>query len=394
MKPTPNQLTWKQKLEFCQQVRAGRDSITVLCRVFRMARQTGYKWWQRFRTGGAAALAEQSRRPHRPARQMRPHWIERIAQTRQRFPRWGPKKLRAWLRQAHPRGRLPAVSSIGRVLRRLHLSQPRPRRPRGPTRWWPAFRLPRRPNDVWTFDFKGHFPTADGTRCEPLTVRDRYSRYGLCARILPERSEARTRQQCMHLFRRHGQPHTIHCDQGGPFASAGPAHLSRLSAWWISLGIQVEFSRRARPGDNAAHEQWHRELKAETARPPAATLPAQERRTQRWLRQYNHQRPHEALGQQTPAQRWHPSRRKYRGVRAPRYPRGWERRRVQQRGEIYWRGGVRFVSEALAGYQVGLRRKSKQVWQVYFYEIFIGELHDHEPGPVRAARYRRRSRPR
>jgi transposase InsO family protein len=274
------------------------------------------------------------------------------------------------------------------------LSRPRPRRPRGPTRWWPAFRRPRRPNDVWTIDFKGHFHAGDGTRCEPLTVRDRHSRYGLCARILPDRSEARTRQQCVLLFRRHGQPHTIHVDQGGPFASAGPAHLSRLSAWWISLGIRVEFSRRARPGDNAAHEQWHRELKAETARPPAATRPAQERRTQRWLRHYNQERPHEALGQQTPAQHWAASRRKYRGVRAPRYPRGWAVRRVQQRGEIYWRGGVRFVSEALAGYPVGLRHKNKQVWQVYFYELFIGELHEGEPGAVRAARYRRRARPR
>jgi putative transposase len=389
--PTHNQLTWKQKCQFCQAVIAGRDAFAVVCRTFRIARQTGYKWWRRYRQGAASALVEKSRRPLRPARALRPHWLERIAQIRHPFPRWGPKKLRTVLRQAHPRTRVPSVSSIGRVLRRLPLSQPRPRRPRGPLRLWPAFRRARRPNDVWTVDFKGHFPAADGTRGEPLTVRDRFSRYGLCAKGLPDRSEERARGQFVVLFRRHGQPHTIHCDQGGPFGSAGPAPLSRLSAWWVSLGIEVEFSRRARPGDNAAHEQWHRELKAETARPPAVTLTAQPRRTQRWLRHYNQERPHEALGQQTPA---HQSRRPYRGVRPARYPRGWEVRRVQQRGEINWRGRVRFVSEALAGYAVGLRRQNKRVWHVYFYEIFIGELHDGEAGPVRVARYRRRVRTR
>lgn len=386
---TRNHLTSAQKQQFCQEVSSARTSFAAVCRAFRISRQTGYKWWRRYQTSGVCALAEQSRRPHRCPFQLRPHWIERIRQTRLRFPRWGPKKIHAWLRGGFPRTRRPAVSSIGRVLRRLRLSHPRPRRLRGPVRNWPPFRMARRPNEVWTVDFKGWFRTADGRRCEPLTVRDLYSRYGLAVRILPDRSEPRVRQQFVRLFRRYGLPHTIHCDQGGPFGSAmGPAHLSRLSAWWISLGIQVEYSRRGRPADNGAHEQWHRELKAETVRPPAATLLHQQRRSQRWLYHYNHQRPHEALGQSPPAQHWRKSSRGYQGIRPARYPKAWLLRRVQQRGEIYWRGGVRFVSEALMGYQVALRPKRKGVWQVYFYRHLIGELHEPDHSPLRPAQYR------
>ena len=385
-----NHLTLAQREQFCREISQAQTSFVATCRAFRIARQTGYKWWQRYRTHGVTGLAEQSRRPRRCPFQLRPHWIERIRQTRQRFPRWGAKKIRAWLRREFPRARTPATSSIGRVLRRLHLCHPRPRRPRGPVRTWPPFRIARRPNAVWTVDFKGWFRTADGVRCEPLTVRDLYSRYGLCVHILPDRSEPRVRRQFVRLFRRYGLPQTIHCDQGGPFGSAGPAHLSRLSAWWISLGITMEYSRRGRPADNGAHEQWHRILKAETVRPPAANLALQQARSQRWLRHYNQERPHEALGQRPPAQRWRKSRRRYRGIRPPRYPKAWLLRRVQQRGEIYWRGGVRFVSEALWGYQVALRPKREGVWQVYFYQHLIGELHEPDHSPLRPAQYRHR----
>jgi len=390
--PTRNHLTSEQKVQFCQEVSQRHAAFAAVCRAYRIARQTGYKWWRRYKAGGVAALVERSRQPRRCPFQLRPHWIERIRQARHRFPRWGAKKLHALLRREFPRVRMPVVSSIGRVLQRLHLTHPRPRRPRGPVRTWPPFRTARRANEVWTVDFKGSFRTADGVRCEPLTVRDLYSRYGLCVRILPDRSEPRVRRQFVRLFRRYGLPQAIHCDQGGPFGSAGPAHLSRLSAWWISLGIEMEYSRRARPADNGAHEQWHRELKTETARPPAATPVAQQRRSHRWLRHYNHERPHEALQQRVSAQRWRTSRRPYRGILPLPYPKHWLLRRVQQKGEIYWRGGVRFVSEALAGYQVALRPKRKGIWQVYFYQRLIGELHEPDNSPLRPAQYRHRSR--
>ena len=178
--PTRNHLTSEQKVQFCQEVSQRHISFAAACRAYRITRQTGYKWWHRYETAGVAALVERSRRPRRCPFQLRPHWLERIRQTRHRFPRWGAKKLHAVLRREFPRAHVPAVSSIGRVLQRLHLSHTRPRRPRGPVRAWPPFRTARRPNEVWTVDFKGYFRTADGVRCEPLTVRDLYSRYGLC----------------------------------------------------------------------------------------------------------------------------------------------------------------------------------------------------------------------
>ena len=194
------------------------------------------------------------------------------------------------------RAHVPAVSSMGRVLQRLHLSHPRPRRPRGPVRTWPPFRTARRPNEVWTVDFKGCFRTADGLRCEPLTVRDLYSRYGLCVCILPDRSEQRVRCRFERLFRRYGLPHTIHCDKGGPFGTPAGASLAvervvDQSGHWS--GIQPAGTPR---------RQWRARTMASRTqsgnRPPARSTPAaQQARTTRWLRHYNEVRPHEALRQ-------------------------------------------------------------------------------------------------
>ena len=180
----------------------------------------------------------------------------------------------------------------------------------GRNRAWPALCQASRPNEVWTVDFKGYFRTADGRRCDPLTVRDAYSRFGLCVQVLHGHKRVTVQRVFLRLFRRFGLPRRIHADQGRPWAGPGPAWLSQLSAWWVSLGIRPTFSRRARPGDNASHEPWHRELKADTTRPPAATPPAQQRRFAQWLRTYNHERPHEALGLRRPAEYYYRSRRR------------------------------------------------------------------------------------
>jgi len=265
-------------------------------------------------------------------------------------------------------------------------------RRRGPDRTWPALHQAAGPNDIWTVDFKGYFHTADGRRCDPLTVRDAFSRYGLCLQVLHGHKLASVKQKFKRLFRRFGQPRRIHADQGRPWAGPGPAWLSQLSAWWISLGIVPTFSRRARPGDNAAHEQWHREIKADTVRPPAANPAAQQRRFQTWLRIYNQERPHEALGLVPPAKLYHPSRRRYRGPQPPRYPRGWTARRVRPNGEILWLGRGRYIGEAFSRQQVGLKPWRKDRWRVYFYDWLIGEIHADDPGAMRPAIYHRRKK--
>ena len=238
--PSPNILTWEQKVQFVQRVRVGEESFAEVCRAFRISRKTGYKWLGRYRRGGEPALRAGSRAPRRTRHKLRALWVERIVQARRRFPRFGPKKLRAWLRRTHPRAALPAASTIGRLLQQLGLTRPRPRRRLGPRRSWPALRRALAPNDVWTVDFKGHFHSADGQRCDPLTVRDLFSRYGVCARVLSNQCLRPVKLHFISLFGRFGLPAAIHIDQGTPFGSAGPAHLSALSAWWIALGIEVQ----------------------------------------------------------------------------------------------------------------------------------------------------------
>lgn len=390
--PQNTRLSWEQKLQFVLAASVGEVPLAKLCRAWRLSRQTAYNWLKRYQTHGPAALQEQSRAPHHRPHALANRWLERIEQLRRRHPRWGPKKLRAVFHQHYPRSPLPACSTIGAALRRLGLILSGRRRRPGPVvRTSRALRA-LAPNDVWTVDFKGWFVTLDGQRCDPLTVRDRASRYGLLAQVLPDQKSGRVQQAFMQLFGRRGQPRALLMDNGSPFASSGPVGLSRLSAWFISLGIEVQFTRRAHPQDNGSHEQWHRELKAATTQPAAAHRTGQAIRTTRWLRNYNEQRPHEALGQDPPAKHYRLSRRPYRGSQPARYPRDWPVRRVRHSGEIKWQGRFRFVGEAFAHQTVGLRRYRRRVWRVYFYHVLLGELHDQDPGGLRVVRYRHRGR--
>lgn len=391
--PSSNHLTFKQKLAFVQLLARRASTKAEACRAFRICRQSGYKWWRRYQHSGPTGLHEHSRRPRRSPQAAGTVWLERLRLARRRHKRWGPKKLRGWLRQQHPRSRVPSVSTLGRWLRRHRWSQPQLGRRCGPDRAWPALGQVRRPNDVWTVDFKGYFHTADGRRCDPLTVRDAYSRFGLCVQVLHGHKLATVQRVFLRLFGRFGLPRRIHADQGRPWAGPGPAWLSQLSAWWVSLGIRPTFSRRARPGDNASHEQWHRELKADTTQPPAATPPAQQRRFGKWLRVYNHQRPHEALGLRVPGEFYHPSRRRYRGAQAPRYPHGWAVRHVRPNGETYWAGRSRFIGEAFVRQPVALQPWRRDRWRVYFYDWLLGEIHADDWGAMRPAIYHRRQTP-
>jgi transposase InsO family protein len=195
-------------------------------------------------------------------------------------------------------------------------------------------------------DFKGWFRTRDGQRVEPLTVRDLFSRYVLIIRLLRDQSWNAVRRVFLHLFALHGYPKIIRVDNGGPFGSNGPAGLSRLSAWWTALGIQVEFIAPGHPEQNGAHEQMHRVLKAETTRPCSQNPRSQQRRMNRWVRTYNEIRPHEALKQRTPGEIYRGKRSRLRKA-ALRYPKSWLVRRVRSNGQIRWRGKKRFVGECI-----------------------------------------------
>src|SRR5581483_7593082 len=366
-------------------------SVSAWCRVFGISRKTAYKWLRRFTEGGRRDLRNFSRRPHRVPLRMRRKWIERITRTRQRHKHWGAKKIQAWLLRQY--GQAPATSTIARWLKRMQLTHPRRRRPRKAC-WLklPPLTRATSPNEVWTADFKGWFRVGSGQRVEPLTVRDLFSRYVLVVRLLPDQRWRPAKAVFLQLFKRYGIPAVIRTDNGGPFASNGPGGLSRLSAWWTTLGIRVEFIRPGHPEENGSHEQMHRVLKTETISPPARTRQGQQYRINGWVKNYNHVRPHEALKQDVPANRYRKSARRLPHRRRPiRYPCAWARRQVRSNGEIKWQGRKRFIGEAFIRQCLGLKPFKRGVRAVYFGPVLIGHLHHNDAGAMRPAVYHRRT---
>ncbi len=261
-----------------------------------------------------------------------------------------------------------------RIGRRTSWSRrsPRRRRRRRAVPSAAPFRPAAEPNDLWCVDFKGWFRTGDGRRCDPLTVTDAASRYVLECRIV-EPTHDGVRPGLERLFRAHGLPRAMRSDNGPPFAGTGVGGLSRLAVWQLKLGIWLERIEPGRPGQNGRHERMHGTLKAETARPPAASLAEQQARFDRFRCVFNEERPHEALGQATPASRWRPSERPYpERLEEPSYDADHQVRRVRPNGEIKWRGERVFVSEALAGEPVGLVETAGGDWMVRFAELELG----------------------
>jgi putative transposase len=378
----------RERWRLVQALLSGQQSVARICRRAGVSRKTAYKWRARFLRGGRVALRDRPRRPKRVPARTSPRLLAQLKRLRQKQPSWGARKLRVRLKA--PRRSRPCARTLARWLRRLGLVRPRRRRPpRAGVRRHPKLTRAHRPNQVWTVDFKGCFRTGNGKRVDPLTVRDLFSRFGLAAQLLADQRWWRVQAVFVALFRRYGVPERIRVDHGGPFASSGPGHLSRLSVWWTSLGIRVEFIRPGCPQDNGAHEQFHRVLKAETARPPAPTPGGQQRRTTRWLRHYNEQRPHEALGQRVPAQFYRPRRRRWRGGPIEwRYPQEWAVRRVRSNGEIRWGGRRRFVGEAFVGQRIGLRpMRRRGIAAVYFAKLLLGHLHASDAGGLRPILY-------
>jgi len=387
-------MPWKKRskqehrLDLVRQMAQSNLTVGLICRRFGISRQTAYKWRKRYRRGRLAGLKDQSRRPLLIGVQTSRQWLRRVRRLRERRPTWGARKLRHKLVQRWGQPGIPAVATISRWLKRWGLSHGKRRRLPGPKIAGLAARTPSLCHDVWTVDFKGWYRTGNGTRVEPLTVRDLKSRYGLELALLPSQAMEPVRRVFKKLFERQGYPKRIRCDNGTPFGGGGATGLTRLSGWWIKLGIQVEFITPGRPSENGAHEQFHRVYEAEVVVEPAMTVRGQQRRTDRWLVHYNEERPHEALGMKRPAQVFRPNRRRLPAkVASFKYPAGWARCWVKGNGEISWRGQWRFVGEAFVREYVGLKPAGQGIWQVYFGRMLVGELHENESGRIRMARY-------
>jgi transposase InsO family protein len=369
-----------QRRQFVRAYQTGRWAMTELCERYGVSRPTGYKWVARWRAEGDEGLAERDRAPqtcpHRTAAAIE----GQIIAARRKYG-WGAKKLRQVLSSHHPAEPWPARSTVNAILEREGLL--RKRRPRQARSHPGAAPLATTaPNQVWPADFKGQFKMRDGVYCYPLTVTDHFSRAVLLCRALPSTKTAEVRPAFQALFRELGLPEAIRTDNGSPFASTALHGLAPLNIWWMQLGIVHQRIRPGRPQTNGTHERMHRELKKETATPAAANARAQQRRFDAFRRRYNEERPHEALGLETPASRWHPSPRAYPSrIVPPEYPVHFEVRRVTSNGTFKFRGQAPFLSHALDGADIGLEEVTDGVWNLVYYRTVLGRL-DQQTGAI------------
>lgn len=359
-----------QRVQFVAEVADGIYSMTELCERYRISRKTGYKWLAR---GGD--LRDQSRRPEHSPAATAPTTVALIREVRQAHPTWGPRKLRVLLeRRGVPV--VPARSTIALILQREGLSQRRRRRP-GRQHVDRSLTPMTAPNVVWTADFKGEFRTQDGAWCYPLTVVDGFSRYLLTCYGLDGPRTGLTQRVFERAFREYGLPDILRTDNGEPFASPTTVgRLSRLSVWWIRLGIRVERIAPGRPDQNGRHERFHRTLLQDTLQPRAARdRAAQQRRFRRYQALYNDVRPHEALKDATPASLYTPSPRSF-PTRLPsvEYSAAHLVRRVGPSGGFAWRGGQVQLTKVLNGEDVGLLPTGEGLWAVYFGAVRLGHL--------------------
>ncbi len=352
-------------------------STAELARRFGISRKTAYKWRERFLEGGIAALQDRSS-ARLTQRTKTPLEIEReIVDLRRKRPTAGARQLKARLEAIAPAVRWPAASTIGLLLRRHGLVHPRRRRDRCPPYTEPL-RHADAPNAVWTGDFKGWFRTGNGSRCEPFTVVDGFSRYILAIRHVPRVSGVVVWPVLEAVFREYGLPRAFRTDNGPPFAGCKRGGLTRFAVRLVRLGIALERIEPGHPEQNGRHERMHRTLKADTAVPPQHSLREQQALFDRFRDDYNEARPHTALGMRPPAAVFSPSPRRY-PAKLPdlEYPSHYELRRVRRKGEIVLRGTMVYVNDALAGEVVGLVRSTNDLSHCYFGPVYLGAFDEY-----------------
>jgi putative transposase len=372
----------EQRMEFA--LKALRTlNFRELCREYGISTKTGYKWRQRLLEHGLAGMNELSRRPHEHPQELAEAVVCAMVRLKQAHPHWGPRKIQALYARRHG-GEVPSESSFKRVLLRAGLTVPRRLRRSADSGRLSSGVKAQQPNDVWTVDFKGWWKDREGLRVEPLTVRDEHSRMLLEMRVLEDSRTESVRACFERLFERHGMPGAIRSDNGSPFASArGLLGLSRLSAWWLALGINLERSRPGCPQDNGAHERMHRDVRRELQ---AGRIGRDQAAFDLWREQYNTERPHEALGMRVPAEVYRPSGRAYEGTPEDLDYGGMETRKVRHRtGVIGYRNQRILISAALAGWSVGLSAREDGLVEVWFSKLLLGHL-DPTTASFKAAR--------
>lgn len=368
-----------QRVHFISAYKEGIMSITDLCKHFGISRPTAYKFIDRYNNYGPAGLVDLSKEPHTHPNATAESIQQQIIDFRTNHPNWGARKMHAVLKRDIPDVDWPAASTIGELLKKRGMLRSRRRRGSATPSFPSDLTKPDTPNSVWTADYKGQFRLGNDQMCYPLTICDGYARMILKCQALPNTSTELSKPAWVAAFREYGLPVVIRTDNGSPFASAGLTGLSRLSAWWIRLGIIPERIQPGKPQQNGSHERMHRTLKEEIVSHPKANLKSQQQAFDHFVYEYNYIRPHESLSQQTPASVYTSSSREY-PLMLPdiSYPDGFIVRNVRTNGEIRWQNDLIFLSESLVGETVGLDQLDDRHWVLYYSRIPLAILDNYQ----------------
>jgi putative transposase len=351
------------------------EKMAALCAEFGISRKTGYKIYDRYKDCGVHGLTDRSRRPYRQAHQL-PLQIEKlIVKLKKEYPSWGAPKIRERLRRQAVGVQCPAISTVHAVLDRYGLVTRRRRRrykAEGTTLSWPVA-----PNALWCADYKGEFMLANRVYCYPLTITDVASRYLLTCEALSTTRETYAFTVFERTFQEFGLPHAIRTDNGLPFSSPNARYgLSRLSVWWLRLGIRLERIKPGHPEQNGRHERMHLTLKTEATKPAAHNVLQQQARFDAFLQRYNQERPHQALDMKMPGELYVPSARIYRGLPTLDYPFHDWTTTVTHCGRICFKKRKVNLSQVFAGQDVGVKQVSDRIWLVSFMDYDLGYFDD------------------
>lgn len=375
--PWKETVTMDLRTDFARRALREEITFTELCREFGISTKTGYKWKQRFIEQGMGGLVDRSRRPHDSPAKVSVEDACDLVNIKKNHLHWGPKKILETYITRHPDRRHVSLITVKRILDRSGFVEKKPRK--RPADHCGRISMPieaREANDVWSVDFKGHWYTPCGQRVLPLTVCDSHSRDVLMAQIVPDASTQTVKQCFIQLFERHGLPLVIRSDNGSPFASTNaPLGLSRLAAWWVTLGINLDRIEKGKPYQNGRHERMHREIAVEVEGKVQGDIAMQQAALDVWRHEYNHERPHEGIGNRKPAQLYRDSERKYDPQpQQLEYPQDYLTRNVKKSGSIKLYNRQLQISTAVGGMTLGLQYQGKDIFQVWFGILNLGTL--------------------
>jgi putative transposase len=368
-----------ERLRFVRDAQRDRFPMSELCARYGVSRRIGYKGLARYETEGRGGLVDRSHVPHHCPHKIQAAMAELLITMRLAHPHWGARKLLAVLRRQHPQVRVwPAASTVADLLARRGLVHKRHAR-RASVHPGVVRPVTEAPNDLWTADFKGQLRPGDGQYCYPLTLADQHTRYLLACHGLLSTQTVTAKPIFERAFREYGLPLAIRTDNGVPFATQAIHGLSYLNVWWMRLGILHQRGRPGCPQDNGAHERMHRTLKRQAIKPVRGSGVAQQRNFTAFRHEYNEERPHERLNQQTPASQYRASVRRYpERLPALEYPAHFLVKKITTGGTFRFQHRLLYLANAMVDQQIGLEETDDGIWAIHFNSVLLATFDERD----------------